>query len=159
MLSIAHKYCMERIVSDIVEELKENSTYDGFVDLVVASQIIDSDALHQDGVQRLVSSGQPPSKEQAKRMGSEATHTVMLSVMDTLKKSTATQIASVRSEMNAKLVTANLEKDREVAAIRSEMTAALAKVDNTKCRFCFKHTQWSCSYMYCHKVQTIPANN
>jgi hypothetical protein len=169
---------MERITSDIIEELKKTSSYDGFVDLIVASQIIDSQPLYEDGIQRLKSTGQSPSTEQAKRMGAEATHTVMMSVMDTLRASNSEKVASIRSEMNVKVAAAqnqkdievasvrslmnlkvtaaNIEKENAVAAIKQQMIDVLAKVDNTRCRFCQKHTEWACSHVYCRKIQTTP---
>jgi hypothetical protein len=71
---------MENIEADIVEELKRASTYDSSVDLIVASQIIDSEQLYQEGIQRLTSSGSFPNLAQAKRIGVEATHTIMTSL-------------------------------------------------------------------------------
>jgi hypothetical protein len=148
ILSIAHKYCMEKITQDVVEELKKATTYDGFVDLVVASQVIDSAPLYQDGMQRLISSGLPPNKEQSRRIGTDATHAVMIAVIGSLKASNAAEVASIRSEMNQKVTEANNEKQQEVAA-------ALAKADNTKCRFCSCQTSWQCSSYPCRKRQTI----
>ncbi|KAG8826143.1 hypothetical protein FRC17_008369 [Serendipita sp. 399] len=77
ILGIANKYCMERIEQDIVKELKKASDYDGFVNIVVASRIVGSDKLYQDGLQCLLVSGSSPNMEQANRMGSEVTLTVM----------------------------------------------------------------------------------
>lgn len=71
---------MESAEADIIEELKKTSNYDGFVDLVVASQIIGSNELYQDGIQRLIASKSLPTLEQAMRMGVEATYNVIMSV-------------------------------------------------------------------------------
>ncbi|PVF93902.1 hypothetical protein CPB86DRAFT_714414, partial [Serendipita vermifera] len=138
ILSVAHKYCMERITTDIIEELKTTTAHDGFVDLVVASQIIDSPPLYQDGIQRLISSGQSLTKEQANRMGSEATHAVMIAIVNGLRS----EVASITLRMN-----------RRVAAIQEEMDVALKNVDNTKCRFCNNSTEWSCSQGSCRRRQ------
>jgi hypothetical protein len=133
---------METITNDIIAELKQTSTYDGFVDIVVASQITDSESLYQDGIHRIISSGQTPTQGQSRRMGTDATHTVMMAVMDTLK----VEVASVRSEMNTKLKAENAER------VKAE--TALANADNTRCRYCSGRTQWTCSTSFYRKVQT-----
>ncbi|KAG8816416.1 hypothetical protein FRC17_000341 [Serendipita sp. 399] len=95
-LSIAHKYCMEKIEAGIIAKLQMTSSYDGFVDIIVASQIIDSSDLYEDGLQRLIASGSPPNLPQAIRMGVKAAHTLMGAVM-------GESVASFRSEMDNKL--------------------------------------------------------
>jgi hypothetical protein len=86
ILPVAHKYCMEKIEADIVEELCRASTCDGSVDLVVASQIIESELLYQEGIQRLITSNSSLNLAQAKRIGVEATHTIMTALMDEMKQ-------------------------------------------------------------------------
>ncbi|KIM28610.1 hypothetical protein M408DRAFT_329376 [Serendipita vermifera MAFF 305830] len=78
ILPIAHKYCMEEIEADVINELKKNISMDGYVDLMVASQIVGSDELHQTGLKGLISSQTAPNLDQAIRIGVEATHAVML---------------------------------------------------------------------------------
>ncbi|KAG8818585.1 hypothetical protein FRC19_010552 [Serendipita sp. 401] len=82
ILPIVHKYCMEEIEANIIRELKATFTYDGFVNLIVASRLIDCNSLYQDGLQRLFKFGTFPTLEQAKRMGVETTHAVMKSASD-----------------------------------------------------------------------------
>jgi hypothetical protein len=134
ILSITHKYCMERITSDTIEELKKTSTYDGFVDIVVASQILDSKPLYEEGIRRLISSGLSPSTEQSRRLGTDATHTVMMAVIDAL-----------RAEMSKKVKTANAERDA--------LAVALTQVDNTKCQYCHQQTRWTCQQNRCRRQQ------
>jgi hypothetical protein len=125
---------MERITNDIIEELKETSTYDGFVDIVVASQILDSKPLYEEGIRRLISSRLSPSTEQSRRLGTDATHAVMVAVIDAL-----------RAEMNRKVEAANAERDA--------LAIALTQVDNTKCQYCHQHTRWTCQHNRCRKQQ------
>ncbi|PVF93901.1 hypothetical protein CPB86DRAFT_75195 [Serendipita vermifera] len=153
ILSISHKYCMESLTNDILEELKDTSGYGGFVDIVIASQIIGSEQLYQEGIQRLVSSGRIPTKEQAKRMGAEATHAVMAVVINTLKETNAVEVEAVRSEMHRKVTTVRVEMAKAVVSVREEM---LTSVDNTRCRFCPRSTRWTCAY--CYQPQNIPNN-
>jgi hypothetical protein len=77
LLAISHKYGLEEIKADVLELLKQTKKYEGFIDLVVASYIIDSEPLRKDGINRLVCSGTSPSLDQAKRLGVEVTHTLM----------------------------------------------------------------------------------
>ncbi|KAG8757414.1 hypothetical protein FRC14_002085 [Serendipita sp. 396] len=118
ILPIAHKYCMDEIEVWIVEQLKVTSSYDGLVDLIVASRIVDSDELYQDGLQRLLSTKSSPTLHQAKRMGVEVTYAIMKAAADAA-------IANVTSDLEAK------------------HSKALAAVVNPKCRNC--HGQnWFC---------------
>ncbi|KAG8817318.1 hypothetical protein FRC19_011437 [Serendipita sp. 401] len=84
ILPIAHKYCMEEIETWIIEQLKETSGYDGFVDLIVASRIVDSDELYQDGLRRLLLTKSFPTLEQAERMGAKTTYSVMKVAADAI---------------------------------------------------------------------------
>lgn len=113
ILPIAHKCCMEKIEADIIEVLKKASNYSGFVDLIVASRIVGSEQLYQDGIQRLISSKSSPELEQSKRMGGEATHIVMTAVMDTLERAHAEEVQAVKMEM-----------EEAVVAVREELNAA-----------------------------------
>ncbi|KAG8757415.1 hypothetical protein FRC14_002086 [Serendipita sp. 396] len=74
---IAHKYCMDKVETEIIEELQSRSGYDECVDIIAASLIVDSKELYQVGLQYLLSTKSFPTLEQAKRMGVEATHAVM----------------------------------------------------------------------------------
>lgn len=68
---------MEKIEADTIKQLKKALNYEGFMDLIVAARIIDSDQLFQEGVQRMISSGRSPTLVQAQHIGLEATHTIM----------------------------------------------------------------------------------
>ncbi|KAG8826144.1 hypothetical protein FRC17_008370 [Serendipita sp. 399] len=70
ILTIAHKYCMEEIEADIIEELKTTPSYDGLVDIVVASQIVGSKELYDEGIRRIIAYENLPTLQQAKRIGS-----------------------------------------------------------------------------------------
>ncbi|PVF91329.1 hypothetical protein CPB86DRAFT_357729 [Serendipita vermifera] len=142
ILSIAHKYCMESITQDVIKELKKASTYDGFVDLVVASRMVASKELYQDGLQRLISSGALPDTEQAERMGAEATRAVMAAAIDTMKDAQAAEVNTVKTEMKTQIAAVKAEMAAAVAA--ATKSAAPANVDNTKCRFCPRTTDWRC---------------
>ncbi|PVF92247.1 hypothetical protein CPB86DRAFT_769623 [Serendipita vermifera] len=143
ILSIAHKYCMDSIAQDVIKELKKTFTYNGFVDLVVASRIIDSKELYQDGLQRLIASGALPDTEQAERMGAEATRAVMAAAIDTMKNAQAAEINIVKTEMKTQIAAVKAEMVAAVAAATKSATPA--DVDNTKCRFCPSSTNWRCS--------------
>ncbi|KAG8778648.1 hypothetical protein FRC16_003765, partial [Serendipita sp. 398] len=95
ILPIAHKYCMEEIETWIIGQLREAYKYDGFVDLIVASRIVDSDELYQDGLRRLLSTKSFPTLEQAERMGTKTTYSVMKVAADAT-------VASVTCDLQAK---------------------------------------------------------
>jgi hypothetical protein len=68
---------MEKVEGEIIKELKKTTTYDDSVDLVVASKILNSEALAQDAIRRMVATATLPTKDQALRMGVEVTHSIM----------------------------------------------------------------------------------
>ncbi|PVF93900.1 hypothetical protein CPB86DRAFT_75160 [Serendipita vermifera] len=152
ILTIAHKYCMESITQDVIKELMKTSTYDGFVDLVVASQIIDSKELYQDGLQRLISSGGLPGTKQAERMGAEATRAVMAAAIDAIKNSQVAEINSVKKEMQTQIAAVKAEMVAAVAAATKSATSP-TDVVNTECRFCSRTTNWRCTHGFCRKYQ------
>ncbi|KAG8826142.1 hypothetical protein FRC17_008368 [Serendipita sp. 399] len=125
-LSIAYKYRMERIEAGIVAKLKRASGYDGFVDMIVASQIVDSNGLYEDGLQRLIASGSAPTLPQAIRMGVKATYTVMEAVV-------GESVASVRAQMAFELKELSDKYERE-----------LAKTSNRECQQCNGFYGWRC---------------
>ncbi|KIM29690.1 hypothetical protein M408DRAFT_55403, partial [Serendipita vermifera MAFF 305830] len=78
VLTIAHKYCMEKTEEAIIRRLKKPSTVEGYVDLLVASRIIDSNPLYEQALRGLRDERNPkPTFEQAKRMGFRAYFDVM----------------------------------------------------------------------------------
>ena len=145
ILPIAHKYCMESIEADITNELNGHSTLTGHihsdakvhVDLMVASRIIGSEARYQQALQHLVSSKAELGLDQAKRIGTEATHTVLMAALSATKaelinvnaalQTTSTTLAN----SNTALITAN---------------ATIASFDNKKCRYCNSTpNNWTCT--------------
>ena len=73
ILPIAHKYCMESIEEAIIKQLKRlaNNTR-GYVDLMVASQLLDSKPLYDEALQALKSMRPKPDFTQASRIGFRA---------------------------------------------------------------------------------------
>ncbi|KAG8817801.1 hypothetical protein FRC18_000343 [Serendipita sp. 400] len=122
ILPIAHKYCMEEIETWIIEQFKETSEYDGFVDLIVASRILDSDELYQEGLRRLLSTKSFPTLEQAERMGTKTTYSVMKVAAD------ATVASSVA-------VTRNLEAKHAVALALARKCGKCSSLI-LKCNYC-----------------------
>jgi SUMO ligase MMS21 Smc5/6 complex component len=94
ILPIAHKYCMETIETSIMNRLKQASTTAAYVDLMVASRIVDSEPLHQHALKGLVSSRPKPDLVQATRIGVAPYHTVMTAA---LQASDATVMASYKT--------------------------------------------------------------
>jgi hypothetical protein len=124
ILPIAHKYCMDRIETSILGRLKKASTTETYVDLMVASKIVDSQPLYQQALQGLISSKSKPNLLQARRIGIEAHHAIMEAALS-MAASSATATIS------------NLED--AVTASSSKLTAAeaeLAILNSTKCRHC-----------------------
>jgi hypothetical protein len=70
---------MQTIEDQIIAKLKANHSTTGYVDLMVASQIIGSQALHQQALQDLKSSDRKPDLEEAKKIGIEAYYELMQS--------------------------------------------------------------------------------
>lgn len=144
MLPTAHKYCMEKIEKEIIEELKKTSSYEGFIDLIVASRVIDSDQLYQDGLHRLISSGLSPTMAQANRMGSEATHTVMTAYTETLKATNVAemnrQVALTKAAITRDLASVRAKADAEIAALRAQLSVASNPVPKGQCRWCARRT-------------------
>jgi len=157
ILPIAHKYCMESIESDLIKQLKNSTTADGYVDLMVASHMIGSDELYQAGLQGLVSSGKLPTVEQAKRIGVEATYAVMTAVH-------AAEMASLKARhaSNAALASATYQENINIvveahkvalADVNAKVTVAFANFNNQKCRHCAQLTNWKCLYSNCYQYQ------
>jgi hypothetical protein len=112
---------MEKLTMEIIEELRNISGYDSLVDTVVASRIIDSDQLYQEAIQRLIITGVPPNKEQSNRMGIEATHTVMMAIINSLKEKNVVEIVSLGSEVTR----LKMEINKKVVTARRERAAAV----------------------------------
>jgi hypothetical protein len=138
---------MENIESNVIDELKLTSTYDGSVDIVVASKIVDSEPLYQDGVQRVISSTTLPTTAQAKRLGVEATHTVMTKILEKLIEM---RIESVTNDLTAKHQQAiNTLNSQHQETLKSE--AATASADRKKCRGCQRVGYVTCQSCYTYQ--------
>lgn len=68
---------MELVEEDILSHLKAVNTTSGYADLLVASRIIDSQALYQQALQALVELDPELDLNEAKRIGVEAYHAVV----------------------------------------------------------------------------------
>jgi len=78
ILPIAHKYCMKTIEENILEELENASNTAEYVALFVAARIVGSDRLYEKALASLMSSNPPPDLEQARRIGLDAFHAIMI---------------------------------------------------------------------------------
>ncbi|KAG8816031.1 hypothetical protein FRC17_000494 [Serendipita sp. 399] len=159
ILPIAHKYRMEKIKSYVIEELKKSIDYDNFVHLIVASRIVDSTQLYQDGLQALITFRLSPTLEQANLIGAEATHKVMSAVIDALTEASVAleeanraEVAAVRVEMEQQIATINANNAKEIATVKAQAEAD-ARANHTKCRYCSQVTNWSCQTWPCRKAQ------
>lgn len=77
ILPIAHKYCMDKIEQAMIEQLKRVPTTPGYVDLLLAARIVDSEALYADTLKALMTSTPTPTLDQARRIGVDATFAIM----------------------------------------------------------------------------------
>ncbi|KIM29714.1 hypothetical protein M408DRAFT_328578 [Serendipita vermifera MAFF 305830] len=76
-LRITHKYCMQPAEDDLMTKIKEGTGTAGFLDLMVASRIVDSEVLYNMALQGLIDSEPKPTLEEAKMIGMEAYHAIM----------------------------------------------------------------------------------
>jgi hypothetical protein len=77
VLRITHKYCMDVIEGVLLSELQTQTDTTGYLDLMVASRIVDSSALYKKALQGLINSEPKPTLEQARLIGIEAYHAIM----------------------------------------------------------------------------------
>jgi len=68
---------MEVMESGIIKQLESFLTTAGYVDLLVASQLIDSKALYNKALNALIAHSQKPTLDQAKRIGFDAYFAIM----------------------------------------------------------------------------------
>lgn len=78
VLRIAHKYNMELVEEDILSHLKTASTTPAYVDLMVGSQIVNPQVLYHQALQGLVNSDASLGIVEARIIGVDAYHAVML---------------------------------------------------------------------------------
>ncbi|KAG8750255.1 hypothetical protein FRC14_000684 [Serendipita sp. 396] len=132
ILPLVHKYCMEEMETWIIEQIKAARNYDGFVDIIVASRIVGSNELYEDGLQRLLSTKLFPTLEQAERMGTKETHAVM-------KVAAEAAIA--------------VSNDKITHELELKHAIALVNIDTRTCRHCNNTTNWKCGSSRCRRVQ------
>ena len=77
VLRITHKYCMDAIERNVVSGLKDATDTAGFIDLMIASKILDSSSLYETALKGLISFRPKPTLEQAMLIGVEAYHAIM----------------------------------------------------------------------------------
>jgi hypothetical protein len=73
VLEITHKYAMDRLEENIIRRImKDSQTGEEYVEMILASRIVDSTELYEKAIERLARDGQPGlSWEQAKLLGFE----------------------------------------------------------------------------------------
>ncbi|KIM29709.1 hypothetical protein M408DRAFT_328573 [Serendipita vermifera MAFF 305830] len=77
VLRIAHKYCMQSAEDELISRLKDETGTAGFLDLMVASRIVDSKELYDTALQGLIASDPKPTLEEAKMIGVEAYYAIV----------------------------------------------------------------------------------
>jgi hypothetical protein len=90
------------------------------VDSMVASRIIGSEVRYQQALQRLISSKAELNLDQAKRIGAEATHAVLMAALSTAK----TELVNVNTTLR-NTITALESRYTAVTASNTAMTNAL----------------------------------
>ncbi|KIM20847.1 hypothetical protein M408DRAFT_333786 [Serendipita vermifera MAFF 305830] len=133
LLRIAHKYCMDRLEQTTIEKLKQKQTTEGYVDLIVAAQIIGSDQLYQHALQSLISSIPKPDLTQAKRIGVEAYHTITTSTISDIVANNASALSLARNDLaSARADLLNARNDlasarRDLESVRTQLASAIAE--------------------------------
>lgn len=82
LLLIAHKYCMDATEKAVIDLLKGIKTTAGYVDLVLASRVIDSRELFDEAIKGMLRERKKRTLEEAKLIGMDAVYTILESVMD-----------------------------------------------------------------------------
>lgn len=118
ILPIAHKYCMEIIETSILNRLEEASTTAAYVELIVASRIVDSETLYQHALKGLVSSHPKPDLVQATRIGVAPFHAVMSATLQANENAMTTCQRTSREAREA-LATTKVE----LAAVKKQLAA------------------------------------
>jgi hypothetical protein len=127
ILSIAHKYCMDKIEKAILDRLEQAYETDTYVDLMVASQIVDSKPLYRQALRGLISSAPKPNLLQARRIGIEAHHAIMEAALSMADNATSSATVTI-SSLNAAVTASN----SALAAAKAE----LATLNSKSCRHC-----------------------
>ena len=126
---------MERIEEDILKQLKTVRTTAGYVDLIVASEIIHSTSLYDETLQQLISSGAKPDLSQSRRIGVDALHAI-LTAFDVRLSTASTDARNARNAQEA-------------------IKQQVADFDLRNCRHCSEKTgpNWTCTSKRCRKAQ------
>ena len=77
LLEIANKYCMEELEVFFLYRLKQDTSTAGYVDWIVGSQMIDSKALYEEGLQGLIDSNAKLDRIQLRKIGMDAVHSIL----------------------------------------------------------------------------------
>ena len=121
ILPIAHKYCMELIEDSILDRLKQASTTATFVDLMVGSQMVDSEELYELAMNGLKASYPKPDLVQAKRIGVVAYHEVTSAALT----SANSLLRTVASERDSSITSLQVVREAlEMSTRETHMTKA-----------------------------------
>ena len=162
---------MDRLEQTTLEKLQQNRTTGGYIDLIVAAQIVGSDPLYQQALQSSISSNPQPDLAQAKRIGTEAYYAITASTISAIHTENAAAQALARGDLaSARADLASARSDlalarADLAAVRLEAAAAKtalvtvaqslpnANTGRNKCQFCqYTNTnRWSCAS--CSRMQ------
>jgi hypothetical protein len=99
---------MENVEKNILGELNSVSTTAGYVDLMVAAQIINSETLYRQVLQSLISSTPQPDLAQSRRIGVEATY----SILEAKITNENAALVEALAEAKAQLATAEASRGR-----------------------------------------------
>jgi hypothetical protein len=80
VLCVAHKYCMESIETEILSHFENSRDKQGFMNLMIASQIVGSLPLRHRAIQGLTPYKLEITLEEAEQIGLEAVHSMMTSL-------------------------------------------------------------------------------
>ncbi|KIM29710.1 hypothetical protein M408DRAFT_328574 [Serendipita vermifera MAFF 305830] len=85
IIRITHKYCMQSAEDELISRLKEETGATKFLDLIVASRIVDSKELYDTALRGLTDSEYRLTLEEAKMIGIEASYAIMSQFQSKLK--------------------------------------------------------------------------
>ncbi|KIM29711.1 hypothetical protein M408DRAFT_328575 [Serendipita vermifera MAFF 305830] len=88
ILHLAHKYCMNSIEAGLISRLKGGTGTAGFLDMMVASRIVDSKELYDTALQGLIVSEPKPTLEEARMIGIEAYYAITTQSLTTQSTTT-----------------------------------------------------------------------
>jgi hypothetical protein len=159
ILPIAHKYCMDGFETAILERLSQAHSTETFVNLMVASQIVDSQSLYQQALQGLISCTPKPNLLQATRIGVEAHHAIMEAALSTANDSTSSaesSISSLTAAINAQksLISTARAESSKLKAELAQVKVELVHASFMTCRSCDSETDWRCMSETCVQMRS-----